>query len=358
MMSEKKTSGSRERRFLFTKLNLKKSCLLVICLFLFVVIANLSIGIVNLYPKFKNCPNVIELHCGMGNQMFMYAFGRALEEETGKKVCYDVSWFRNQKKYREKHEVFDAFSNFNIANAKKISYRPDIYYNKLAKKILILFYHKLKMKLGAPCDRSLMFSVKRHSRNILTLHNYPFNLYYFNKYNKEVFNDFTLKTPLDEKNKKMLEEIKKHKNSVSIHIRRGDYLKTGSVSRICTIDNYYNKALKIFEKMDDVHYFIFSNDIEWTKKNLKTGKPTTYVDINDEQHGYLDLELMKNCKHNIIANSTFSWWGAYLNQNPDKIVGAPQTYWEGPYGLPIQYPDDWKIIENIPLVTVIARSFS
>ena len=123
-------------------------------------------------------------------------------------------------------------------------------------------------------------------------------------------------------------------NSVSIHIRRGDYLADCHVKlygNICTLD-YYQKAIEYFEnKYGDVDFFVFSNDIEWTKQNI-SAKKIHYVEGN-ENNNIADMHLMSKCKHNIIANSTYSWWGAWLNQNPNKEVIAPDKW----------YNKDWKV---------------
>ena len=284
----------------------------------------------------------------MGNQFLEYSFGHILEKETGKKVCYDLSFYNTSK--REKHEAY-------MLNKYSVDIGDTVFENKIG-------FLKSKRQLF-----QRLTSFKEYKKLNWTEATYRFDLVtdeifglnriffsnpnlfsekYFNKYREDLLKIFELKVPLDDKNKKMLEEIKKHKNSVSIHVRRGDYLKYAFFQNILTIDNYYNKALKIFDKMDDVHYFIFSDDLEWAKENLKTNKPTTYVDINDGQHGYFDLELMKNCKHNIIANSTLSWWGAYLNNNPDKVIVAPKNFQHGDVSKYRQAMNlkDWIVIDN------------
>ena len=281
---------------------------------------------------YRNCDHIVKIFHGQGNQLYHYAFGYILEKETGKKVCYDKSFYK--EKNRELHEryVLDLYSipkmNLITFSSKK---------NKMIKKY---------KQIGIVPNRWFFDKHLLHKKHTYYTGHY-FSEYYYNKYRKDIVKMFTLKIPLDPSNQKMLTEIKKHKNSVSIHIRRGDYLKYEWYRDIITFDNYYNKALKIFEKMEDVHYFIFSDDPEWVKKNFKTGKPTTYVNINDVEHGYFDLELMRNCKHNIIANSTFSWWGAYLNENKDKIVVAPELF--DTTDLPRYYLglSNWIRIENI-----------
>jgi hypothetical protein len=92
-------------------------------------------------------------------------------------------------------------------------------------------------------------------------------------------------------------------------------------------EEYYNKALEIVEnKINNPVYFVFSDDMEWVKANFSTKQETIFIDFNDASTNFEDLKLMTSCKHNIIANSSFSWWGAWLNKNPDKIVIAPKRW--------------------------------
>ena len=108
-------------------------------------------------------------------------------------------------------------------------------------------------------------------------------------------------------------EIKKN-NSISVHVRRGDYVK---LNHSCSV-SYYNNAIKFMEsKNENQNFIVFSDDIEWCKKNLIIKNKCTFIDERFKLKDYHELILMKFCKHNIISNSTFSWWGAFLNYNKD-----------------------------------------
>ena len=129
----------------------------------------------------------------------------------------------------------------------------------------------------------------------------------------------------------MLDIIKSKQSPISIHVRRDDYLSSKYVSGfggICTIE-YYNKAVeRIKEEVIDPVFYIFSDDINWCRENLKL-EQGVFIDWNTGKESWQDMFLMSQCKHNIIANSSFSWWGAWLNSNSEKIVIAPRIWWNG-----------------------------
>lgn len=115
-------------------------------------------------------------------------------------------------------------------------------------------------------------------------------------------------------------------NAVSLHVRRGDYVSNLTINQFhgtCSLE-YYNQAIaQIAKKVETPHFFVFSDDPEWVKSNLKIDYSITIVDHNNADKNYEDIRLMSLCKHHIIANSSFSWWGAWLCRNPNKIVIAP-----------------------------------
>lgn len=115
--------------------------------------------------------------------------------------------------------------------------------------------------------------------------------------------------------------------SVSIHIRRGDYLYVDEYAGMCDI-SYYKRAIEIIsQKVTSLCFYVFSDDIDWVKSNLTVGHATiSFIDWNSRENSWQDMLLMSACKHNIIANSTFSWWGAWLNKNPEKIVICPKQF--------------------------------
>lgn len=168
---------------------------------------------------------------------------------------------------------------------------------------------------------------------------------YFIEVREEVLTKFKFNEPIDSENKKLVQEILKT-NSVSVHIRRGDYLTVDNLDLfgdVCT-KAYYEKAIEwITQETKDPHFFVFSNDMKWVKENLSI-KNVTYVTQNTGIDSWKDMYLMTHCKHNIIANSTFSWWGAWLNQHEKNIVICPTRFLKNDKSTDV-YPESWiKIV--------------
>ena len=255
---------------------------------------------------------------GLGNQMFQYAFGQLLE----KGIKYDTSWFeysKNSKNVTPRDYELDFFN----VHLKKLSKRQTKRYKKNNK---LLFFFGIETRLKKIIENPENI----YNPNLLKEKEGIFEGYfqcaqYYEPIREQLLKDFIPKNEISSGNKKILEQILST-NSVSLHVRRGDYVKLQHIHGLCNI-TYYEKAIEfISNKVKNPHFFLFSDDIEWVKENLKINHPYTIVDINHGDKSPWDMWLMKHCKHNIIANSSFSWWGAWLNENPNKIVIAPQKW--------------------------------
>lgn len=140
--------------------------------------------------------------------------------------------------------------------------------------------------------------------------------------------DFHIVPEPDSRNRDMLEQIRSS-GAVSLHVRRGDYVsskKTGDFHGVIPINHYSAAVERIAGMVPDPHFFIFSDDPAWARENIHPDFPSTFVDHNGPARAYEDLRLLANCKHHIIANSSFSWWGAWLCPYPDKVVIAPAKW--------------------------------
>ncbi len=156
--------------------------------------------------------------------------------------------------------------------------------------------------------------------------------------------ELTVRYPLSGKNRELAEHIKQAA-SVSIHVRRGDYYANPMIGRyhgVCGLD-YYRKSIAVIRTIvSEPHFFIFSDEPEWAESNLKMPHPATIVKHNGPRKGHEDLRLMSLCRNNIIANSSFSWWGAWLNDNREKIVLAPEKWFHvGNIKTMDLVPDSW-----------------
>lgn len=272
---------------------------------------------------------VVKLMGGLGNQMFQYAIGRTISIKNNTDLILDISFYEDQAGATERKFELGIF---NIkAEVPSVPEIKNIYkrYFKKSIKNKIFYFFKIKKE-------GLLYNETNYSfnSNIFQIHkNIYINGYfqsekYFQNIKNIIRKDFEYNNSIDEKKIEILNMIK-GSNSISIHIRRGDYLtniQANNILGLCTLD-YYKKAICYIKKnVKYPHFFVFSDDIEWTKINLKIEAPTEYVSDNDLSKNHVDMHIMSLCKHNIIANSSFSWWGAWLNDNNDKIVIAPEKW--------------------------------
>lgn len=273
---------------------------------------------------------IVKLMGGLGNQMFQYAVARALSIKNNTNLLLDVSFYENQIGVTERKFELDVFNiKAEIPAITEIKKIYKKYFEKSIRNKILFFLNPDKAGLIYN-DTSFNFDLciyQAEYKNIY-LNGYFQSEKYFKDIKDIIQRDFTLINTISNKSEQVLKKIKKLE-SVSIHLRRGDYVndfKTNQVHGVCSLDYYENAINYINRNNKNICYFVFSDDIEWTKANLKIDGDVEFVDSNDPDKNYEDMFLMSQCKHNIIANSSFSWWGAWLNQNPDKIVIVPKKW--------------------------------
>jgi len=286
--------------------------------------------------------NIVRITSGLGNQIFQYAFYCALKNNIPD-TKMDISEFR----YRKHHYGYELEKVFNIrpdyASKKECNKLADVSKDWLSE--VRRKYFNIKLKTSGILVKEEILETQFHP-DLLTIDNGYFLGFwqtekYFAAVEQQLRNELTFKQPVDEENKKIIDEIVTC-DAVSIHIRRGDYIKKRrleTVGSVCSL-NYYQLSINyIRSKVKQPRFFIFSDDINWVKENLKIDN-AYFVDINTGQNSFKDMQLMSLCKHNIIANSSFSWWGAWLNGYAEKIVIAPDIWFRD---VPMQdiVPEKW-----------------
>ncbi len=287
---------------------------------------------------------ITKLLGGLGNQMFQYAAGRALAIKNETNLTIDVSSL-NSYKLHQGYQLPDIFNaNFQIATRRDIwksagLYKIDLLQNLITKVL------KIKKKSGYIYEPHFNYwSGFKDVSDGTYLSGYWQSEKYFIDFENELRKDFTFKPTLNGLNIDLADAIKESSNSVSLHIRRGDYLSDPKASKIhgaCPI-SYYKKSVKfISESLNNPQYYIFSDDIQWAIQNLRIEEEHTFIKHNVGQYSYIDMMLMSMCKHHIIANSSFSWWGAWLNPSKEKIVIAPQKWFEVDINQSDLIPKNW-----------------
>lgn len=261
----------------------------------------------------------VKLSDGMGNQMFQYAYYKHLCHSQ-RNVYLDLSFFRkpNVPDYQ-----LNVFPNINYSRLpdKMSLYYPESNIIKRGIRGALKKAHYIKYEQNASIVDEKM--IDPQSGIII---GYFQNELYFNDVKNQIKHDF--KFPNNNISlMNCLEKIKNY-NTVSIHFRRGDYLKLKDIyGGICTEEYYFKSISYIYKHIEKPKFIVFSDDIEWVMDNFKLDDAIfMHPSMFDNYHDWFDMYIMSKCKNNIIANSSFSWWGAWLNDTPGKIVICPKRW--------------------------------
>ena len=261
---------------------------------------------------------ITKLKGGLGNQLFQYAVGRAAALHHKLPLKLDLTIFKTYKLHNgyrlDQYAIqADIATENEIINLKG---RNNALSSALRKAGLIKRKSYFKEK------RSSYFDERVLKNKFVYLDGYWQNALYFSNIRKELLRELSPINPMNDLGCDYLEPIKKS-NSVSIHVRRGDYLNLKDIG-ILGLEYYATAVEYIRKNVANPTFYIFSDDLEWCKNSLGLLDDCIYVDGTQTEID--DLKLMSFCRHNIIANSSFSWWGAWLNQNPKKTVVAPKGW--------------------------------
>ena len=269
---------------------------------------------------------IVKLQGGLGNQLFQYAFGVAFKLKYNALVTYDTHMYTRKESdvlTKRTLEIEKLIGGLTEVDQKKLKR----YHWSLSKANLIKYWvHKLKGNLPAIIMNDLnAINFKTLSKNMYA-DGYWQSEKYFVEFRKELLNDLKFKISNEVHFESIYDQIKANTTTCSVHIRRGDYVTNELYNNVYLqlTKSYYDLAMNHIMKYDpDTKFIIFSDDMDWVKDNLKFENAIYCSNMNSAIE---DLHLMSLCSHNIIANSTFSWWGAWLNNNKNKIVVSPK-YW-------------------------------
>lgn len=280
--------------------------------------------------------SVIRISDGLGNQLFQYAFGYGFAKRTGQSIILDpFFWGTSLRKYQlDKFQIkytekfvapaLDYILGFGPRNARRYKEK---YRNRKIRKSYYLETEVEAMKYDAAVYQK---------KEPVYFQGFWQTPYYFDEFYDEIRKQFVLKEPMCDTANNYAEQMK-NSNSVSLHIRRTDYDR--DVNNVCLDFSFYREAIdKMQQKIGDFTLFVFTDDKEFVRENFDLHEYILIKDVCDLE----EFELMQKCKNHIIANSTFSWWGAYLAENRGGVVFAPVAdIWTDDF-----YPKEWNLIST------------
>lgn len=292
-----------------------------------------------LVREMGKCMIIVRMWEGLGNQMFQYAYARVLSL-SGCSVCLDLSkaydeFFVRNKKHRTRRVEIQRFHiTLECADFEKIKKYRYLERKTFVDKVLyeMSIRGKWYYNFWDECDLRSIDEIKGNCY----VKGWFQNPSYFEGIREILLKEFTPKKKI--KITSQLKSLLNDRQTVSIHVRRTDYVSIHNALNW----EYYDKAILEMKKYRHNPIFVvFTDDYEWAKQHMDSKEICYFIDENESLEDYEQLLVMSCCNSNIIANSTFSWWAAWLNQNPDKIVIMPKKWMKGQEKLMMK---DWIII--------------
>lgn len=273
---------------------------------------------------------LIKMIGGLGNQMFIYAFYLQMRKRfPGTRI--DLSDMRHY----HAHNGYELDRVFGISDREFCIAKP-------LKKVLEFLFFKVILERKQNLETMEAFT-KSYAYPFLYFKGFYQSERFFKDVEGEVRQAFAFDlNKANAESQTLAQQIKEKPHAVSLHVRRGDYMEPKFYKRYGTVCSqaYFQRAVEMMlAQVPQAHFYIFSDDVEWVQQNLRLPRATV-VSCNRGADSWQDMMLMSLCRHNIICNSTFSWWGAWLNANPEKRVIAPSR-WLADVDMPYIIPETW-----------------
>ncbi|HSR33006.1 MAG TPA: alpha-1,2-fucosyltransferase [Anaerolineae bacterium] len=303
----------------------------------------------------------VHLGGGLGNQLFQYAFGRRMALANHAQLCMDATAYQNVAQPDPERGVrILGLQHFGIvgsivsrkANAGQATpwFRRKLrkYWNKSIRLLENRKPYYLRREVYEAEEKHFVFDPLVYNRVITSdvdYHGFWQTEKYFLEIEPIVRQELTVKGRLGGPNAEMASMIRATP-SVCIHIRHGDNANIVAAALGVLPHEYFQQAItELVRDLPEARFYVFSDDIAWARQKLCVDFPTTFVNHNGDARNYEDLRLMSLCRHHIVANSTFGWWGAWLGKKPGQIVYAPRRYYQNiDRRNPDLYPPHWRLI--------------
>lgn len=275
---------------------------------------------------------VVRLNGGLGNQLFQYAAGYALASKNKKPLMLDLTSFTSHNvNLKQSYRNLDIL-DFGIEFSQALSSEALMRYREpfgIASKVNNFLQKRVLKKYYVDWHPQVL-----KKKGNVYLDGYYQSELYFHDVRDGISRQYKLGNFFQEEIKSIVERIHACVNPISLHIRRGDYItnpRANKIHNVCTKNYFYGGLDFLHSRLNNPTVFVFSDDIDWVKAEMNLPKSTVYVSELQQNSGERlrssqEIYLMSLCQHNIISNSSFSWWGAYLNKFKDKIVIAPNLW--------------------------------